>query len=161
MSTLITRFVDGSFLEFGKGAFDDWCVYLTRPYHTRVAPNDREYFASFQKLARAHTARKIYDDFVKIYEVTTREITATALRLIETCAKMYKLDAVEIEILFAIVYAGMVAEENKEKTKLGKRVKRLGMYQVLLENMAADEAATFSKGKKWQEIDGECRKRGF
>lgn len=34
-------------------------------------------------------------------------------------------------IVFTIIYLGMVAEENKLGTKLGKRIKRLGIHQVL------------------------------
>jgi hypothetical protein len=55
----------------------------------------------------------------------------------------------------------MIAEENKENTKLGKRIKRLGMYQTLVEKLDPFLAANFSRGMKWQEIDEECHKRGF
>ncbi|WP_287129575.1 DUF7004 family protein [Candidatus Cyanaurora vandensis] len=55
----------------------------------------------------------------------------------------------------------MVAEENKKFTKLGKRVKHLGVYQILIEGMPAHQAANFSKGKKWREIATDCKNRGF
>ena len=55
----------------------------------------------------------------------------------------------------------MVAEENKQFTKLGRRVKRLGMHQVLRDRIPPAQAADFSRGRTWQEIDAECRERGF
>ncbi|MDY0143845.1 MAG: hypothetical protein RBR97_18320 [Bacteroidales bacterium] len=47
----------------------------------------------------------------------------------------------------------MVAEENKEFAILKKRVKRLGMHQLLIEREKPDYAASYSKGKKWRELD--------
>lgn len=45
--------------------------------------------------------------------------------------------------------------------KIGKRAKRLGIHQVLIENIEPEIAANFSKNKKWRELDKECKKRGF
>ncbi|WP_396035026.1 DUF7004 family protein [Candidatus Cyanaurora vandensis] len=73
----------------------------------------------------------------------------------------YDHDSLKIQIIFTIIYAGMVAEENKKFTKLGKRVKHLGVYQILIEGMPAHQAANFSKGKKWREIATDCKNRGF
>jgi hypothetical protein len=56
---------------------------------------------------------------------------------------------------------GMIAEENKENTILGKRIKRLGMYQTLIEGLPAEMSANFSRGMKWKQLDKECTKRGF
>ena len=55
----------------------------------------------------------------------------------------------------------MFAEENKAQAKLKKRIKRLGAHQVLIEGRPPEVAAEFSKGRPWQELDEECRRRGF
>lgn len=55
----------------------------------------------------------------------------------------------------------MIAEENKAGTVLGKRIKRLGVHQVLLENISPRIAANFSRGMRAKEIIGECIKRKF
>ena len=44
MGRIVTTFSDGSKLEYDKGAFDDWCVYLTRPSISKYAPKDFQYF---------------------------------------------------------------------------------------------------------------------
>ena len=41
---IIKRFSNGAFLEYDRGNFDDWCIYLTIPTKTRVAPRDTDYF---------------------------------------------------------------------------------------------------------------------
>lgn len=60
----------------------------------------------------------------------------------------YQKDALEFDIWFSVIYLGMVAEEKKQNAVLKKRIKRLGMYQILFEKLSAEDAAFFSKGKK-------------
>jgi hypothetical protein len=83
------------------------------------------------------------------------------LNLTGTLAAKYGEDAEEIEIWLTVIYAGMIAEENKAHAVLGKRIKRLGMYQVLIEKLSPDYAANFSKGKKWRELDAVMKGKGF
>lgn len=48
-----------------------------------------------------------------------------------------------MEIWLNVLYAGMIAEENKENAVLGKRIKRLGMHQVLPDEMPPETASVF------------------
>jgi len=161
MGRIIKTFTDESVLEYDDGKFDSWCVYLSRPTKPRYAPLDIQYFADIVKFAAQYSPTLVYQDFVTIYNATAKQIDSTTLQLIHNLAQKYGNDALEIEIIFTIIYAGMVAEQNKQFTKLGKRVKRLGVYQVLFESMTPGQAANFSKGKGWREIAVECEKRGF
>ena len=161
MGKLIQLYSDGSFLEYDTGTFDDWCVYLTRPNQARYAPKDYQYFERFIKYGEAFGNQLIYDDFVSVYDRTTKELYNSVFKHIHTLSEKYGQYAQNIEIDLGIVYMGMIAEENKAFTKLGKRVKRLGMYQILFENLTPHQAANFSKGKKWREIDELCKKGGF
>ena len=56
---------------------------------------------------------------------------------------------------------GMLAEENKAFTRLGKRIKRLGMHKLLIENETVADAANFMRGMGWRQIDAMCKERGF
>lgn len=161
MGRLIKRFSDGSELEYDKGKFDDWCVYLTRPGVPKYAPTDIQYFADLCKYADKYTSVKIYTDLAKIYNLTNKSLTNEVLSLIEQMSKIYNDDILEIEILYTILYAGMIAEENKKFAPNGKRVKRLGIHQILFEHIPPEEAANFSKKKKASWISAECKKRGF
>ena len=73
----------------------------------------------------------------------------------------YGTQALEFSKIFSILYMGMLAEENKAHTRLGKRIKRLGMHKLLIENESVDTAANFMRKMKWYEIDSLCRSRGF
>ena len=125
------------------------------------APTDVKYFSRLQKLGELHGKTKIYDDFVVIFNRTTKFINPNVFDLITKMSKAYETDALEIEIWFNVLYAGMIAEENKENAILKKRIKRLGMHQVLMEDVNPVIAANFSKGKKWKELDVIMKEKGF
>ena len=161
MQRLLQTFPDGSTVSFGRGAFDDWCVYLHRPGERPHAPRDERYFARLQRLGETHGHPTLYADFVAVYDRTTGEVDAAVLDLILKLSPKYGVDALEIAIWLTVIYAGMVAEENKEKAVLKKRIKRLGMHQTLLEGLPPAEAARFSRGKKWPELARICRSKGF
>ena len=82
-------------------------------------------------------------------------------KLIKMLATQYRADSLEIEIWLNVLYAGMIAEENKKKAILKKRIKRLGMHQVLIEKIEPEIAAVFSKGKNWKELDILMKQKGF
>jgi hypothetical protein len=159
--SILRTFNDGSRLEFGAGRFDQWCVYLTRPGGTRYPPRDVEYFAQLQALAARHGAERLYIDFLAVYHRTTKDNSPHVFEMIYHMAKIYGDDDLEVDMLLSILYAGMIAEENKRRARLRKRVKRLGVHQVLLEGLDPAAAATFSKGKPWDVIDFECTVRHF
>lgn len=161
MNRHIKSFADGSLLEFAPGAFDDWCIYLTRPGQSRYAPKDIQYFSDIISFAQKYSSEALYDDFVAIYDKTGGKIESQVLAFIENLSQKYQSDALDVEITFTILYSGMVAEENKRFTRLGKRVKRLGIHQTLFDGMTPHQAANFSKGKNWRDISIECDKRGF
>lgn len=161
MRTLIKRISNGSIIEFDSGSFDDWCVYLSRTGERRFAPKDIQYFTEIQNYAKKYTSNKIYNDFVKIYDITSSDIKKDVLDKITDISNHYDEDSINIDIWFTVIYAGMVAEENKKFAILKKRVKRLGMHQILIENKTPSFAANFSKGKKWRELDIIMKKHGF
>lgn len=161
MPTLVKNVRNRNIVEFDKGVFDEWCVYLTRPREIRYAPKDTEYFLRMKQVGNKYGHQKIYNDFVKYYTPTNKNIDTNILNLITDITNNYGYHAEEMDIWFSVIYAGMVAEENKAFAVLKKRIKRLGMHQVLVEGLDAGYAADFSKGKKWRELDAIMRQRGF
>ena len=67
----------------------------------------------------------------------------------------------KLDMLFTILYMGMIAEERKANTRLGKRIKRLGVHMLLLEGREVDDAANCMRGMNWREIDALCKARKF
>ena len=55
----------------------------------------------------------------------------------------------------------MIAERNKRYAVLRERIKRLGMYQILILKYTSGDAANFSKGKKAKDLDKICKDYGF
>ncbi len=161
MGKLIKLLSNGATVEFDKGKFDDWCVYISPPNAWRFAPTDVHYFTRLQLLGIKHGPDKIYQDFLAIYQLTNANLDVGILENISMLSKTYGTDAEEMEQWLAVIYAGMVAEENKEKAILKKRIKRLGLHQILMEGESPQFAAHFSRGKKWRELDELMRQKGF
>jgi hypothetical protein len=162
MATLIKNLRNSRKVIFDTGKFDEWCVYIVDSNGSKNAPYDTTYFTDIKRIANRYPENKIYEDFVLIYDQTTSEIDEDVLSLIDEIVDTYEEeDKTIIEQWFSVIYAGMIAEENKEKAILKKRVKRLGMYQVLVLNMLPSIAANFSKGKKWRDLDAIMKPYGF
>ncbi len=161
MARLIKKFHGGEVLEYDSGSFDDYCVYLKKPGEERYAPRDTEYFNQLVELSKLFTPEVVYDDFVSVYSKTNKSIEQKVLDHITEISQKYSSLASEVEIMYTILYASMIAEMNKQYSRLGKRVKRLGVHQILFEEYSVYSAANFSKGKPWRELDEYCTKRGF
>jgi len=162
MERLVKRISNDLDVVFDDGNFDEWCVYI-KDKKSKYAPLDVEYFNFFIELGKQYTSKKVYDDFVKIYNLVSNKIEKKVTDLIIDIAKKnYKENiSKEVAINFTVVYAGMIAERNKRYAILKERIKRLGMYQILMLSYKAEEAANFSKGKKAKELDLICKEYGF
>ena len=154
------QFSDGEAIGFGRGRIDNFCVYHRIEGLTR-APLDTEYFDFMEGLSRSHSAKKVYRRFVTLYEYVCKEIGEDAIELIDTISSDFPKEHRACQTYFTILYLAMVAEENYPGTKLGKRLKRLGIHQILIEGMKVETAANWSRRKPWREISEECERRGF
>ena len=161
MSQKLNSFSNGGFIEFDSGCFDGWCVFVTLPGRQRFAPADVQYFTRLKELGEKFGPQKIYDDFVVIYNRTTKNVDSKVFELIAALSRFYETDALEMELWLNVIYAGMIAEENKENAILKKRIKRLGVHQVLIDGVSPEKAAVFSKGKKWKDLDEIMRTKRF
>ena len=160
---VIKIFKDGTIIEQGRGKFDDYCVFLTKKGMDTYAPTDVDYFTFFIDRAKIYGSNRIYGEFVEIYEKTNDKVENVVLDYIEQICARYdnEQDALMFSIWYTVIYLGMVAEEKKKYAVLKKRIKRLGMHQILNENFTARAAAYFSRGKKVAELDPMCKERGF
>lgn len=161
MGEIIKRFQDGSFLEYDQGGFDCWCVYFTDSSGVRRPPTDSDYFFELKQLAGKYGAGRVYKDYVRIYDMTGKEADSRVLESISRISESYGSNALQADVIFSVLYMTMIAEERKAHTKLGKRIKRLGVYQLLIENKSISEAANFTRGMDWRSISKLCKERGF
>ncbi len=162
MARLVKNLANNKQIIFDEGRFDNWCVYLVASCGIKTAPFDVTYFSELKEIAKHYPHSKVYDDFVSIYNLTTKEIDPVVLKLIDDSVVTYQERHREtIEKWFTVIYAGMIAEENKQHAVLKKRIKRLGMHQVLILGMHPSYAAKFSYGKKWKDLDAVMTPYGF
>ena len=161
MGQTIKTFQDGAVLEYDRGKFDAWCVYLTKPSGVRKPPRDIDYFRQLKQVADKYGTDKVYSDYTRVYDLTGKTVSQESLRRISIIAGSYDEDALLVDVIFSILYMAMIAEEQKANTRLGKRIKRLGIYKLLIENRSVYEAANFMRGMGWREIAKLCEERGF
>ncbi len=151
-------------IYFSRGRFDAYCVWVSRPNTERYAPKDVDYFKGLKTLGERHGFQKAYKFFHLLFLLVKLEknVTYSGLGVIQGYVQpWFGEDAVLAELVFFCLYFGMVAEEKKRHTKLGAHIKHLGVHQILVQKLPVEVAANFSKGKRWQEILGECRKWGI
>ena len=153
--------IDGKYLCYSKGQFDDWCVYEVDKNGLKKAPKDIDYFNDLYDYAKIFDNTEIYDDFVKIYNMTTKKLESSVVQEIKKLSNKYGKFNDEIFRIFSTLYMAMISEQNKKNTKLGKRIKRLGVYFLLIKKQTPEYCANFMTGKKWQEIDLLCLEGGF
>jgi hypothetical protein len=163
MGELITEFIDGSRLEFRRGKFDDFCVFEVWPDGRTRPPLDTDYFKTLLDCQDEVPEGRVYAMFVDVYDRTTNNLDKGVVGLIQAQADEFRETetALKYQKAMTMVYAGMLAENNKAFTKLGKRIKRLGMHVILCEKGSVTFAAHFMRGKGWREIDEMCKQRGF
>ena len=147
-------------MEFDSRSKYKWFVYFDQAnadrQHTGYVENLRE----LQNFATKYPSERIYRDFVKIYDATEININPNTLDLIAEISESYDDDAGEINYLFTIIYFAMLSEQNQKDKQLGKRIKRLAIYQALFDKVQAEEVRYYAP-RKWWLIDAQCSQRGF
>ena len=161
MGRLIKTFSDNSRIEYDRGNFDNWCIYYYNCHNERKPPKDVDYFLALRILARKYGTSKVYEDFVKVYNMVEKDLDNDKLHEISILTNTYGEDSIRADITFSILYAAMIAEEKVVYTKLGKRIKRLGVHLLLIENKTIEYAANIMRGKMWTTLDAQCREYGF
>ncbi len=153
--------INGSYLCYNKGKFDNWCVYEVDKNGEKKAPKDIEYFNDLYEYGKIFGNDEIYNDFVKIYNMTTNTFEQKVVDEIKKIT--YKYGNLKNELFkdLSILYMAMISEQNKKNAILGKRIKRLGLYYLLIKKQPPEYCAKFMIGKKWQELDKLCTEGGF
>lgn len=156
---------DENSICFDKGKFDNFCVYF-KTYNKNKILIEKKAVKDIVLLNNLILLKKDYKEktyklIEYIYKHTNKKINYKLIKIITNIIKNHFDNSLRASKYFLFVYYAMVAEENKKGSKLGKRIKLLGVYQVLIEGMNPLEASNFSKGLKWITISNHCRKRGF
>src|SRR5215216_2190329 len=147
-------------MEFDSRSKYKWFVYFDQANSNRLQTGYVENLRELQNFAAKYSPERIYRDFVKIYDATEININPNTLDLIAEISESYDDDAAKINYLFTIIYFAMLSEQNKKDQQLGKRIKRLAIYQALFDKVQAEEVRYYVP-RKWWLIDAQCSQRGF
>lgn len=155
------QLTSGKRIGFESGKFDEWQVNVVNENGVKKAPLDVDYFNELLILRDLIGVDDTYKLFINIYDKVDKNVNKEVINFIINTSEEFKQYEIELDLLLMTLYYTMIAEENKKYTRLGKKIKRLGVHQVLKENFNIRVAANYSKGLGWRDIEQECRNRGF
>lgn len=150
----------GSFVEYGVIDFDF------------DAPEDIVYMQDIRDLAAKYGQDRVWESFLALYESIPQEhgvsLTRAMTEKVVEIASQYPEEK-NLRMTLDCLLCAMIAENNRLKkygskydTKLGKKIKALGVYQAIYEtDMTIRQVADYSKSKGWRWISEECARRGI
>lgn len=136
------------------------------------APEDVAYMQDIRNLASVYGQDRVWGSFWELYECIPQErgvkISRVMTRTVMSIAGDYPSES-NLRLTLDCLLCAMIAENNRlmrygspYDTKLGKKVKALGVYQAIYETqLSIRQVADYSKRKSWRWISNECRKRGI
>ena len=125
---------DGEQIYFAEGSFDKWCVF-TKKDGKQEAPHDYDYFQQVYDLSITYGKEKVYSSFLTIYDCVEGNEWSSKdkMQCYEVCEDVSKRYGEPTLRLWIILYMTMLAEEMKKNKILGKRIKHLGIYNLLFD----------------------------
>ena len=133
IKNVVKTFSDKSKIGYDQGSFDSWCIYIEPPDGFRKPPKDVEYFSRLENYGEKYGVEKVYNDLLEIFNFTGTEVKESQLSRITEISREYGDDMLDVDKDYTTIYLGMIAENRKENTVLGKNIKMLGIYQTLFE----------------------------
>ena len=145
---------------FDEGKFDKFCVHcINHRTGKKWFALDKEYLSWIKRLSNRYNVDLVYSDFVRLYDFVQKDYDLEGvIGLIEELDSHYHNSTQKWWVVF---YMTMVAEENKDGAILGKRIKRLGVYNVLFDGYSVDYTAKYMNGMNWVKLDELMVCRGF
>ncbi|MBR3224433.1 MAG: hypothetical protein IKF78_03835 [Atopobiaceae bacterium] len=149
---------------------------ITLEYDSRVnkysfdAPEDVKYMQEIRDLATKYGQDRVWNSFLTIYDSIPQErgvrINRRMTETVTSVASQYPMET-GLRLTLDCLLCAMIAENNRLRkygssydTKLGKKVKALGIHQAIYETqLSIRQVADYSKDKSWKWISKECRNR--
>lgn len=150
---------------FGRGKFDDYCAYCSYidQYGQELCamPLDTYYFDLLYQLGSVYGYWRVYQDVKHVYEQCRSKIDPILIDRIRFIAVRYGQDGALMHDCLLHLYYGMVAEENKANTKIGRLIKMNGVHSLLIDQRGVDVSANECRNMGWREIEAEANVRGI
>lgn len=164
----VKSFSDGTKLAWDYGRLDAWCVYTIDNNNAKTSPKDVDYFTDLLTIAQKYGNQRVYKDFVTIYDnIKCEDPEKCNLPIVAQVASTYpEEDRKFVEYTLTIFWMAMVSEWNYKirgiyPSRLKHRIKRLGVYTMLIDGKDPEYATTFMKNMPWQEVNELCKVDNF
>jgi len=148
----IYKFIDGTSIAFDAGNFDNWRVSIYRDDNYEGSPREVDFLIHLKTLDADIAWKYVKETYDKI----SVDLEPTDIK--PSIPPDSRLGTIK---MFWALAMTMYAEERRVGYILGKRIKLLGIHQLLKENFSPVEVSNWSRGKKWRELNEECKKRGI
>ena len=143
---------------FGEGNIDEWCVYCVKPNNRTWFAYDHEYLSWIRKMGKFHGEEKVYTSFCKIFDNVSYDYNMNdGYQIVHEVSKEYN----NTDHFWAWFWMTMIAEERKENAILGKRIKRLGVYNILFDKYKLKHIVKYMVGMKWYDLEDLMIERGI
>lgn len=152
---------NGFVIYYYRGRIDNWCVYVLKSKNKglRWTPKDKEYFRWLQVQGKKYGNDKVYEDFLKLYDVIDKDTSFE--EVVNITREINKGYPKKFHYWWVILALTLIAEENKKFAPLGKKVKLLGVYNILKEGYSVAKTTQYMKGMKWYELEDLLIERGL
>ena len=142
-------FEDGEETFFNEGKIDEWKVSLRKGWRY-WSPRDVDYFNELYSLGERYGFEFTYAVFLYVcYSVYPCKWNGIDRIRFERVCKIADAHFEEDTLkLWMTLYLTMLAEENKKNTKLGKTIKNLAVYKILLLGEDIETVAGEMYGKR-------------
>ena len=165
--TKIALYDDGTYLCFDHGGFDNYCVFIRSKDGLNLCPHDQDYFRFARELGDLCSNRgEIFWAFMNAYahiQDFQPEANPQDIEELEKRAKEFGHIQKEVFLFLTIMYATMIAEENWRggKTLLGRDVKKVGIFKVLVEDCDPKVASDSLREADWNSILAESLRQNI
>ena len=146
-------------VNIATGRFDKWCYYLTYNKKKKTIPLDKDYFQWILYLSKKYGVDQVYSDFLIVYEAADEIFDEDECYSI--CSEVDKHYEEDTTHWWVIYYMTMVAECKKKNAILKKRIKHLGVYNILFDGYDVDYVTKYMRGKGWRYLDKLMKERGI
>ncbi|MQS52725.1 DUF7004 family protein [Companilactobacillus mishanensis] len=161
----VKKYSDGMVYYYTTGKKDPWCLIKFENGHNEPL-YDVDFLRKIQNYAKKYGKDVMYNKFLEIsnlvdsnaYETNGKPNSKIAdLNTIEKLSTAFGQDSLDIEKMFGYFYFTMIAEWyykiGRKPSYLKHRIKQLGVYQVVKDDMSPQTAATYSKGRHIKELE--------
>ncbi len=167
LQTIEVEKMTGTSIDF-IGSFVDYAVVDFE----FDAPEDVDYMQKIRDLASKYGQKRVWNSFLDLYDAIPQErdisISRAMMQKVLQIAAGYPGEP-ELRYILDCLLCAMIAENNRLRkygssynTKLGKKVKALGIYQAIFEpKLSIHQVADYSKDQPAEWISNECTKRGI